>query len=161
MYNCYLKRHAAPAVNSDILYYRRLVYLAFFESVNSHEWPISRVEARRRIARPGGTRDRRQRCRLPYPEWSWRYLGRPGDSSANQKDAKYMQDFFSSVEIVKQNILAIRQATKRVSELNQEVVQFNFSSLLNYLPFLGGVGDDFRTRASLFVWVDAYCQWYE
>lgn len=48
--------------------------------------------------------------------------GRPGETNVNQKDAKYMQDFFSSVEIVKQNILAIRQASKRVSELNQEAV---------------------------------------
>jgi hypothetical protein len=32
-----------------------------------------------------------------------------------------MQDFFSDVEAVKRNILVIRNSTKRVSEINQQV----------------------------------------
>jgi hypothetical protein len=36
--------------------------------------------------------------------------------------AKFMQEFFETVEIVKQNILAIRISTKRIGEINQQVV---------------------------------------
>jgi hypothetical protein len=33
-----------------------------------------------------------------------------------------MQEFFETVEDIKQNILAIRVATKRIGEINQQVV---------------------------------------
>ena len=36
--------------------------------------------------------------------------------------AQFMQEFFETVEIVKQNILAIRISTKRIGEINQQVV---------------------------------------
>jgi hypothetical protein len=32
-----------------------------------------------------------------------------------------MQDFFQTVEVVKQNILSIRMSTKRIGEINQQV----------------------------------------
>lgn len=55
-----------------------------------------------------------------------------------------MQDFFSSVEIVKQNILAIRQASKRVSELNQEVLYMLRSArILHSYIMLGCACNDF------------------
>lgn len=34
-----------------------------------------------------------------------------------------MQEFFDDVEIVKENIVAIRNATTRVGEINQQVIE--------------------------------------
>ena len=50
----------------------------------------------------------------------------PEDAQPTGSDAlipkdNFMQDFFSGVELVKQNILAIRIATKRITEINQNV----------------------------------------
>jgi hypothetical protein len=33
----------------------------------------------------------------------------------------YMADFFSAVEIIKQNIVVIRDSTKRIGDINQQV----------------------------------------
>ena len=38
------------------------------------------------------------------------------------KEGNFMQDFFSGVELVKQNIMAIRTATKRIADINQNVI---------------------------------------
>jgi hypothetical protein len=35
----------------------------------------------------------------------------------------FMQEFFDDVEIVKENIVAIRNATTRVGEINQQVIE--------------------------------------
>jgi hypothetical protein len=43
-----------------------------------------------------------------------------GADSLLPKD--FMQDFFGNVELVKQNIMAIRQATKRIGQINQDVI---------------------------------------
>jgi hypothetical protein len=45
-----------------------------------------------------------------------------GSDSLIPKDTSFMQDFFSGVELVKQNILAIRMATKRIADINQNVI---------------------------------------
>ena len=36
----------------------------------------------------------------------------------------FMQEFFDDVEIVKENIIAIRNATTRVGEINQQVSDY-------------------------------------
>jgi hypothetical protein len=36
-------------------------------------------------------------------------------------ESKFMKDFFASVEVIKQNILVIRNATKRIGDINQQV----------------------------------------
>ncbi len=38
------------------------------------------------------------------------------------KDDAFMQDFFQSVEMVKNGVVAIKNATKRVGEINQDVI---------------------------------------
>lgn len=45
-----------------------------------------------------------------------------GGDSLIPKDDSFMHDFFQNVEIVKNNIIAIKNATKRVSEINQDVI---------------------------------------
>ncbi len=39
------------------------------------------------------------------------------------KQADYMQDFFSDVEIVKANIVIIKEATRKIADINQNVLQ--------------------------------------
>ncbi len=36
-----------------------------------------------------------------------------------------MQEYFSAVEIIKQNILAIRTATKQIGDINQQVISIH------------------------------------
>mmetsp|Transcript_23950 Transcript_23950/g.35158 ORF Transcript_23950/g.35158 Transcript_23950/m.35158 type:complete len:307 (-) Transcript_23950:220-1140(-) len=45
-----------------------------------------------------------------------------GTDSLIPKESNFMQDFFSGVELVKQNIMSIRVATKRIAQINQDVI---------------------------------------
>lgn len=48
--------------------------------------------------------------------------GGGGESLMGKHEEGFLSDFFSTVDVVKQHILALRQATKRVVEINQQVV---------------------------------------
>ena len=45
----------------------------------------------------------------------------PADGNPPTQDSKFMQEYFSAVEIIKQNILTIRTATKQIGDINQQV----------------------------------------
>jgi hypothetical protein len=47
-------------------------------------------------------------------------------------ESKFMKDFFASVEIIKQNILVIRNATKRIGDINQQVF-CNYHAVMLYI----------------------------
>ena len=44
------------------------------------------------------------------------------------KQEKHMSEFFSAVDIVKQNIVVIRDSTKRIGDINQQVGLTHLSS---------------------------------
>jgi hypothetical protein len=65
-----------------------------------------------------------------------------GDKStgdASPKDSKFMQDFFSDVEIIKQNIAAIRNASVQLADIDQQVLfwicKFNINQNLTSQNF--------------------------
>jgi hypothetical protein len=47
-----------------------------------------------------------------------------GDGDRKSTQEKYMAEFFSAVEIVKQNIVVIRDSTKRIGDINQQVTAY-------------------------------------
>ena len=57
-----------------------------------------------------------------------------------------MQEFFDDVEVVKENIVAIRNATTRVGEINQQVIE-DIRNLRNKL--LRDENSDSETAQSL------------
>ena len=61
-----------------------------------------------------------------------------------------MQEFFSDIEIVKTNILTIKSATKRIKEINQNVIQATSSeSELEYGRELQPLVSSTNKKASL------------
>eukprot|EP00286_Rhodomonas_abbreviata_P020037 CAMPEP_0181295422 /NCGR_PEP_ID=MMETSP1101-20121128/4143_1 /TAXON_ID=46948 /ORGANISM="Rhodomonas abbreviata, Strain Caron Lab Isolate" /LENGTH=288 /DNA_ID=CAMNT_0023400181 /DNA_START=121 /DNA_END=984 /DNA_ORIENTATION=- len=45
------------------------------------------------------------------------------NSSSGGKQADFMQEFFGDVEIVKKNIVVIKESTRKIAEINQNVLQ--------------------------------------
>eukprot|EP01038_Epipyxis_sp_PR26KG_P012664 gene12664-16975_t len=50
-------------------------------------------------------------------------VGLVGGKNSSGKGNDFMSDFFGDVEIVKSNIVEIREATRKISEINQNVIQ--------------------------------------
>ena len=48
------------------------------------------------------------------------------DETSQLSPGGYMQDFFADVETVKHNIMIIKEATKKIIEINQNVLQVKF-----------------------------------
>lgn len=47
--------------------------------------------------------------------------GERSHGDASPKDSKFMQEFFGDVEIIKQNIAAIRNASVQLADIDQQV----------------------------------------
>eukprot|EP01031_Cornospumella_fuschlensis_P033185 gene33185-40150_t len=44
-------------------------------------------------------------------------------STSGAKQSDHMQEFFNDVELVKANIVVVKEATRKIAEINQNVLQ--------------------------------------